>query len=120
MPGESMAIETFAWRTQIQAGMEGSFSLKTRSASFGDGYEQIAGEGINPEKQSWPVTLTGKKADMLQALKFFRSHVTKSFIWTSPVGETGLYRIEAESIKSQPLSSNVLTISATFKQAYVP
>nr|DAO54653.1 MAG TPA: minor tail protein [Caudoviricetes sp.] len=70
-----MAIETFTWRTQIQAGMEGAFSLKTRSATFGDGYEQIAGEGINPEKQSWPVTLTGKKADMLQALKFFRSHV---------------------------------------------
>ncbi|MCU6219851.1 phage tail protein [Enterobacter cloacae] len=115
-----MSIETFTWETQIQAGMEGSFSLKTRSATFGDGYEQIAGEGINPEKQSWPVTLTGKKADMLQALKFFRSHVTKSFIWTSPVGETGLYRIEAESIKSQPLSSKVITISATFKQAYAP
>ncbi|MDR9999024.1 hypothetical protein KC310_04935, partial [Enterobacter hormaechei subsp. xiangfangensis] len=27
-----MAIETFTWRTQIQAGMEGAFSLKTRSA----------------------------------------------------------------------------------------
>ncbi|MDL4071092.1 phage tail protein [Enterobacter hormaechei subsp. xiangfangensis] len=94
--------------------------ISQRSATFGDGYEQIAGEGINPEKQSWPVTLTGKKADMLQALKFFRSHVTKSFIWTSPVGETGLYRIEAESIKSQPLSRNVLTISSTFKQAYTP
>ena len=115
-----MALETFTWRTQIQAGMEGTFSHKTRSATFGDGYEQIAGEGINPEKQSWPVTLTGKKTDMLQALKFFRSYVIKSFIWTSPVGETGLYRIEAESIKSQPLSSNVLTISATFKQAYAP
>ncbi|MDR9930099.1 phage tail protein [Enterobacter hormaechei subsp. xiangfangensis] len=115
-----MGAGQFTWRTQIQAGMEGAFSLKTRSATFGDGYEQIAGEGINPEKQSWPVTLTGKKADMLQALKFFRSHVTKSFIWTSPVGETGLYRIEAESIKSQPLSRNVLTISSTFKQAYTP
>lgn len=73
-----MAIQTFTWRTQIQAGMEGSFSLKTRSATFGDGYEQIAGEGINSEKQSWPVTLTGKKADMLQApevLSFSRHKV---------------------------------------------
>ena len=25
-----MTIETFTWRTQIQAGMEGSFSLKTQ------------------------------------------------------------------------------------------
>lgn len=46
MLGESMTIETFTWRTQIQAGMEGSFSLKTRSATFGDGYEQIAGKAL--------------------------------------------------------------------------
>ncbi|WP_270503782.1 phage tail protein [Kluyvera ascorbata] len=115
-----MAVETFTWRTQIQAGMEGEFSYTTRSASFGDGYEQIAGDGINPEKQSWPITLTGKRAEMLNVLKFCRTHVTKSFIWTSPVGETGLYRVESDSVKAQPLSSNVLTITATFKKAYAP
>lgn len=115
-----MAVETFTWRTQIQAGMEGEFSYATRTASFGDGYEQIAGDGINPEKQSWPITLTGKKIEMLQALNFCRSHVTKSFIWTSPLGETGLYRVEADSVKAQPLSSKVMTISAIFKQAYAP
>lgn len=66
-----MALETFTWRTQIQAGMEGTFSHKTRSATFGDGYEQIAGEGINPEKQSWPVTLTGKKRTCSRPLNSF-------------------------------------------------
>ncbi|RSK70802.1 phage tail protein [Enterobacter huaxiensis] len=115
-----MAIQTFTWRTQIHAGMEGEFSYSTRSASFGDGYEQIVGDGINPEKQSWPMTLTGKKAEILAALSFCREHITKSFIWTSPVGETGLYRIEADSIKAQPLSSKVMIIKATFKQAYAP
>ena len=115
-----MAIETFIWRTQIQAGMEGEFTYVTRSASFGDGSEQIAGEGMNPEKQSWPMTLTGIKTEMLDALRFCRKHITKSFIWTSPVGETGLYRIEADSIKVQPLSSKVMTIKAIFKQAYAP
>ncbi|WP_271445188.1 phage tail protein [Citrobacter sp. Awk 4] len=79
-----------------------------------------ASSSSNPEKQSWPITLTGKKADMLAALKFCRSHISKSFIWTSPIGEVGLYRIEADSVKSQPLSSKVMTISATFKQAYAP
>ncbi|WP_208861679.1 phage tail protein [Enterobacter chuandaensis] len=57
---------------------------------------------------------------MLDALSFCRKYITKSFIWTSPVGETGLYRIEADSIKAQPLSSKVMTIKATFKQAYAP
>lgn len=115
-----MALQTFTWLTQIQAGMEGEFSYTTRSALFGDGYEQIAGEGINSEKQSWPITLTGKKTEMLVALNFCRSHITKSFLWTSPIGESGLYRVEADSVKAQPLSSKVLTISATFKQAYSP
>lgn len=115
-----MVIETFIWRTQIQASMEGEYSYSTRAASFGDGYEQIAGEGINPEKQSWPITLTGKKAEMLTVLKFCRSHITKSFIWTSPIGEAGLYRVEADSVKAQPLSSKVMTITATFKQTYAP
>ena len=120
MPGGSVTILTFTWRTQIQAGMECEFSHSTRAASFGDGYEQIAGEGINPEKQSWPITLTGKKAEMLTALNFCRSHITKSFIWTSPIGEAGLYRVEADSVKAQPLSSKVMTITATFKQTYAP
>lgn len=115
-----MAIQTFTWRTQIQAGMEGEFSHSTRAASFGDGYEQIAGEGIHPEKQSWPITLTGKTFEMLAALNFCRLHITKSFIWTSPIGEVGLYRVEADSVKAQPLSSKVMTITATFKQAYAP
>ncbi|MCK2177888.1 phage tail protein [Enterobacter asburiae] len=106
-----MAIEIFNWRTQIQAGTEGEFTYVTRSASFGDGFEQIAGEGINPEKQSWPMTLTGKKAEMLDALSFCRKHITKSFIWTSPVGETGLYRIEAASInQSFTLTAYVFAI----------
>lgn len=56
----------------------------------------------------------------LTALNFCRSHITKSFIWTSPIGEAGLYRVEADSVKAQPLSSRVMTITATFKQTYSP
>ena len=59
-----MAIETFIWRTQIQAGMEGELTYATRSASFGDGFEQIAGEGIHPEKQSWPMTFQPMAAEL--------------------------------------------------------
>jgi phage-related protein len=42
MPGGKVAIETFTWRTQFQAGMEGEFTYITRAASFGDGFEEIA------------------------------------------------------------------------------
>ncbi|VEJ54636.1 phage tail protein [Pragia fontium] len=115
-----MAIDTFFWRTQIQSGMEGSFSYKTRTAQFGDGYKQIVGDGLNPESQSWPITLTGLKSEMLPALDFIRSHVTKSFIWTSPLDEAGLYRVAADSVKYYPLSAQAITINATFERAFAP
>jgi len=121
MPGENaLAIETFNWKTQIQAGMQGMFVYATRSAKFGDGYEQIAGDGINPETQSWPITMSGLNSEMLPALAFIRQHITKSFIWTPPNGAPGLYRVDPESVRAEPLAHNVTTITATFKQAPAP
>ncbi|PXW46366.1 phage-related protein [Klebsiella oxytoca] len=115
-----MAIETFTWRTQIQAGLQGDFNFNVREASFGDGYQQIVGDGIHSEKQTWPVTLTGEKEEILAVLEFMRRHVTKSFIWDSPTGESGLYRVSPDSLKLSPLSNQVMTVTATFNQAYAP
>lgn len=115
-----MAIETFTWRTQIQAGLLGDFNYTVREASFGDGYQQIVGDGLHYEKQSWPVTLTGDKEEILEVLEFLRRHIMKSFIWNSPVGESGLYRVSADTLKISPLSSQVMTVTATFNQAYAP
>jgi len=115
-----MAIETFTWRTQIQNGMEGSFEHRVREAQFGDGYKQTAGDGINPETQSWPIVLTGRNSDILPALAFIRNHTTKSFIWTSPFGELGLYRVVKDSIKASPVSGSSVTVQATFEQAFKP
>ncbi|WP_085000939.1 phage tail protein [Cronobacter sakazakii] len=115
-----MAIKTFSWPTQIQSGMQGEYTATVRRAKFGDGYEQVAADGINPEFQSWPVVMTGTRSEMLAVLAFVRRHVAKSFIWTAPNDETSLWRVDPESIRSTPLSSNVMTINATFKQAYAP
>lgn len=115
-----MTIEAFNWPTQIQNGMEGQFTFQTRTAQFGDGYKQITGDGINPEAQSWPVTLTGLRGDVLPALIFIRRHITKSFIWKTPLGETGLYRVVHDSVRSLPISATAMTITATFEQAYIP
>ncbi|WP_034913039.1 phage tail protein [Erwinia sp. 9145] len=115
-----MAIETFTWRTQTQGNMEGSFDHRIREAQFGDGYKQVSGDGINPETQSWPVTLTGRQRDILPALTFIRNHTVKSFIWTPPFGGPGLYRAVKDSIKALPIGGNAMTITATFEQAFAP
>jgi phage-related protein len=113
-----VAIETFSWRVQGQP--EGSLNQRVRKAQFGDGYKQVTGDGINPENQSWPLSFTGNKKDMQPLLDFVRQHTTKSFIWTPPMGGKGLYRVVADSIRAVPVGGVVVSISATFEQAYAP
>jgi phage-related protein len=113
-----MALDTFSWPTQ---GMpEGTYDQRVRTAQFGDGYKQVAGDGINPETQTWPLMFNGKEQEMLPILTFFRTHTIKSFIWTPPYGEPGLYRVLPESIRASPYGGRVMTVSASFEQAYHP
>lgn len=41
-----MAVETYSWRSQLGAGAI-EYSQTVRAAQFGDGYEQVAENGIN-------------------------------------------------------------------------
>lgn len=113
-----MAIETFSWRTQGQP--EGSYGQRVRTVQFGDGYKQVAADGINPETQSWPLAFTGTETEMKPILTFMRGHTLKSFIWIPPYGEEGLYRVTPDSIRATPVGGKVMTISATFEQSFRP
>ncbi|OTA20468.1 phage tail protein [Xenorhabdus beddingii] len=113
-----MAIEEFKWRTQIQDSPSGEFKHRVKSIEFGDGYKQIVADGINSETQSWPYSYMGSREEVMPIFKFIRRHTAKSFIWTPPFGEKGLYRITADSITMTPFASGVMKISATFEQAF--
>ena len=115
-----MAIETFTWHLQIQAQGAISYNQRTRKAQFGDGYSQIAGDGINPETLQVPITWSGSLDTAREIRDFLRNHVSKSFIFTPPFESKGLYRADGDSIKFQPLSSKVATVTATLTQAYAP
>lgn len=48
-----MAVETYNWRSQLGAGVI-EYSQTVRAAQFGDGYEQVADNGITravPERR---------------------------------------------------------------------
>ena len=113
-----MALETFKWRTQGQP--EGTYAHRIHTAQFGDGYKQVAGDGLNPETQSWPLSFSGIEKDMLPILTFMRKHTLSSFIWTPPFGEKGLYRVVADSIRAMPIGGKSMTIAATFEQSSQP
>ncbi|HBY9809075.1 TPA: phage tail protein [Klebsiella aerogenes] len=109
------ALETFDWSPLN--GPTGDIKYATRSVQYGDGYDQVTGDGINPESQSWPLTFTGYKEDIMPILKFLRRHgEARSFIWVNPLGEMGLYR--ATQIKPQPLDFARMTVTVTFVTAY--
>lgn len=111
-------MEEFKWRTQIQDSPSGEFKHRIKEIEFGDGYKQVAGDGINPESQTWPFSYMGLKDEVMPIFKFIRRHTAKSFIWTPPFGEKGLYRIKADSITMIPISGGVMKLTATFEQAF--
>ncbi len=111
-------MEEFKWRTQIQDSPSGEFKHRIKEIEFGDGYKQVAGDGINPESQTWLFAYMGLKDEVMSIFKFIRQHTIKSFIWTPPFGEKGLYRVKADSISMIPISGGVMKLTATFEQAF--
>ncbi|WP_406850549.1 phage tail protein [Candidatus Arsenophonus nilaparvatae] len=111
-------MDEFRWRTQIQDSPTGEYRHRVKEVEFGDGYKQVSAEGINPESQSWPFSYLGKKADVMPIFDFIRQHTIKSFIWMTPFGVKGVYRVKADSIKMTPVARDVMKISARFEEAF--
>ncbi|MDD8160574.1 phage tail protein, partial [Escherichia coli] len=63
-----MAIETFTWCPRLNA--EADINFRVRKAQFGDGYQQVSGDGINPRSQKWTLQFTGTET-YIGAIKDF-------------------------------------------------
>lgn len=114
--GVKMATDTFGWCVRI--GATETVTTATLQAQFGDGYKQIAGVGINQTMESWDLSCNGKVTDMAAVRAFLKSHVTTSFWWQNPWGETKLYRVKYDSIKPSFQNGQIADIAFTFEQAF--
>ena len=105
-----MAIDAFAWK--IQASGQPAVTVKDniRKVQFGDGYTQV----------SYAFSYTGNKDTALEIYAFLRSHKTKSFSFQPPYGELALWRVQADSLQLIVKSKKLITITATFEQAFAP
>ena len=65
-------VETFHWRPL--ATKSKSTSYRVRSTRFGDGYRQMAGDGINTQKESLMVTIAGDEAKINAVVDFLDRH----------------------------------------------
>jgi phage-related protein len=108
---------TFTW--PVQAKPTGTMKLRVLTSQFGDGYEQVAGDGINNKEQSWPVSIKGLAAQVVPARDFLDARQGyQSFFWTPPLGASGYYRCNEYSL--QHVGGFVYELTATFKQAFQP
>lgn len=112
-----MTIPIFKWTPTGRP--SGTVQFRVRTAQFGDGYSQTVADGINNRVQSWPLTFTGKKADMDAIAAFLDERAGwQSFYWTPPAGVQGLYK--AASYNLSPMGGPVYQLTATFQQVFSP
>lgn len=109
--------DTFTWDAQATEGTELTSVI---TAQFGDGYKQIASNGINTAAETWDLTWTGQRKEVAKIRAFLRTHVIESFWWTNPWGERLLYRIKNDSIASSFVTVNIVTLTFTFEQSFKP
>lgn len=115
-----MTIEAFTW--PIQSAGQPTIKSKdnVRKAQFGDGYAQVSGDGLHPESLTFDFSFNGRTETALEIYAFLRRHKTKSFSFKPPFGALALWRVEADSLQQVVKSQNVMSITATFEQAFAP
>ncbi|MDH0745728.1 phage tail protein [Pseudomonas sp. GD03842] len=109
--------ETFSWCPVVEPTGDGI--MKTKKAQFGDGYKQVAADGINNRSETWPLTFRGSEAYIKPIKQFLLDRGgSQSFYWTPPLGEQSLWTCETYGIT--PLGGGMYTLTATFDQFFAP
>ena len=112
-----MAIEKFTWPTE--RGDSPKISYRVRTVQFGGGYKQQVGDGPNNKEDSYSITFTGLKVNVLEIMDFFDRHAgAKAFLWTTPLGQLGLFTCKKPV--PTPVGGGVFKLTATFERAFQP
>lgn len=112
-----MALETYKWGCQLGGGPV-TRKKTVRTAQFGDGYAQVAEEGINSTMIEVPLVHTGFNSEIDQVQAFLEAHMVKAFAITPPGGVLGLYRVASDSLSRDQVSANTAILSFTIRRAY--
>jgi phage-related protein len=110
-----MATQTFTWSPLVEP--TGTTKFSTRVAQYGDGYSQAVADGINNRYDSWPLTFTGRSADIAPIKAFLDSlQGYQSLLWTPPLRSQGLFRCSEYALV--PHGGDLYTLTATFSEVF--
>lgn len=109
--------EVFEWAPLVEATGEEKF--RTRSLQFGEGYRQVAQDGINNASQKWPLTFGGDEQEIEPIVLFLRRHAgARSFLWKPPLSVQSYWTCSGFNLT--PHVDGVYTLTATFEQSFQP
>ncbi|WP_426575992.1 phage tail protein [Xenorhabdus stockiae] len=109
-------IKTFDF--PVRVGASGEFEPRVRAVQFGDGYKQTSGNGINAQRENWPVSFVGTLSDIQPIIAFLREHQGwRAFKWRNPLSEPGLYQAGKFTVQA---NGAYFTLSVTFTRIYHP
>lgn len=114
-----MPVDTFTWLPDD--GIGGDIDFRTLNSKFGDGYEQVIGDGINTKQEKWTLKFDRSQATIAPIKAFIVAHPGYiSFWWTPPDGAAvqGLYRCYGYNITAR--SGDQETLTCRFEKAYAP
>lgn len=91
---------------------------RTKKMSFGDGYEQRSGDGLNSVKEIWSLNWSGRtKAEIEAICNFLAAELGVTyFLWTSPRGTQ--IKVKCESWKPSYNHDFDCSLTATFEQVF--
>lgn len=90
---------------------------RTKGIAFGNGYQQVYGDGLNANLESWSLEFTEDDADKQLIETFFDEHGGYQFFnWTSPESGAVQKQYLCPSWHSLPVGGGYYRITAVFKE----
>lgn len=108
-------MSTFIWSPAYGAAL--AVEPRVRVASFGDGYQQRVGDGINSQPRSWSLSFSQLRANIDAIEAFLTAHAgVESFDWTPPTGAAGKWICQSWSRAHS--AKQVQAINCTFIEVF--
>lgn len=102
-------------------GARAAYKPRVRRVSFGDGYEQRQGDGINTTPATWDLQFQNRtNTEAATVIDFLEARAAvEAFTWTPP-NEVAAIRVVCREWSKSIDRANLNTVSAQFVEVFEP
>lgn len=104
----------------IQYGATCNTTTRLKRLQFGDGYEQVAPDGINLNVERWNLVTVPLRSSVAGGIEVTLNGLKGDwFFWTPPNGDTGKFRLDSDVSRVYD-GYDSQTLTFTLRRVYVP